>query len=129
MRVLGFVHAHCHSIMDAYGWSCNITRECTGHDIYPHVVSTSCRSPMCGLVDSMDPKDIKALAGNSMHVGTIGTLIAWLLSQMALVDTSVPRGPRLPPGAASDAKEEEDALDDGDADGDMPRKKTRVEAL
>ena len=94
----------------------NITHECTGHDIYAHSVSTSCRSPMHGLVDIMDPKDVKALAGNSMHIGTIGTLIAWIISQMALVDTSVPR---LPAAGA----EEEDALDEDD----MPRKMARVE--
>ena len=94
----------------------NITHGCTGHGIHAYVVSTSCRSPMHGLVNIMDHKDVKALAGTSMHIGTIGTLIVCIVSQMALVDTSIPR---LPAAGA----EEEDALDEDD----MPRKMARVE--
>ena len=65
---------------------------CTGHDVYPDVVRSACCSPLHELVDNMDAKEVKALAGNSMHVGTIGTLIAWIISQTSVVSTSIPRG-------------------------------------
>ena len=65
---------------------------CTGHDVYPDVVHSATISPLYELVNTMDTKDVKALAGNSMHVGTIGTLISWVISQTSVVSTAIPRG-------------------------------------
>ena len=82
---------------------------CTGHDVYPEVARSATISPLHELVNYMDAKDVKALAVNSMHVGIVGTLMAWIISQTLVVSTSIPRG-------VDDVVKE-------DSDDEMPRKR------